>query len=49
MKAAEISGTLEREGAGIAPFDSLVAAICIVNGAESLVTRNKSRFKRYTS
>jgi predicted nucleic acid-binding protein len=46
LKAAEISGSLERSGVGIDPFDSLVAAIAIVNGAESLVTRNVSHFER---
>lgn len=46
LKAAEISGSLERSGEGIDPFDSLVAAIAIVNGANSLVTRNVSHFER---
>lgn len=46
MKAAEISGTLNRSGMGIDPLDALVAAITLVNGAESLVTRNVSHFER---
>jgi tRNA(fMet)-specific endonuclease VapC len=46
LKAAEISGSLEKSGAGIDPFDSLVAAIAMVNGAESLITRNVSHFER---
>jgi predicted nucleic acid-binding protein len=46
MKAAEISGSLDRSGAGIDPFDSLVAAIAITNGADSLITRNVSHFER---
>ena len=46
MKAAEISGSLDRSGAGIDPFDSLVAAIAIINGADSLITRNVSHFER---
>ena len=46
LKAAEISGSLERSGEGIDPFDSLVAAIAVVNGANSLVTRNVSHFER---
>jgi predicted nucleic acid-binding protein len=46
LKAAGISGSLERSGVGIDPFDSLVAAIAIVNGADSLVTRNVSHFER---
>jgi predicted nucleic acid-binding protein len=43
--AAKISGELERKGKGIDPFDSLVAAIALVNGADSLITRNVSHFK----
>jgi predicted nucleic acid-binding protein len=46
LRAAEISGTLEKKGIGIDPFDSLVAAISLVNGADSLVTRNISHFNR---
>ena len=46
IKAAEISGTLDRRGMGIDPLDVLVAAITLVNGAESLVTRNVSHFER---
>jgi tRNA(fMet)-specific endonuclease VapC len=48
MKAAEISGSLDKRGVGIDPFDSLVAAIAIVNGADSLVTRNINHFDRIT-
>jgi tRNA(fMet)-specific endonuclease VapC len=46
MRAAEISATLDRDGIGINPLDALVAAITLVNGAESLVTRNVSHFGR---
>jgi len=46
MRAAENSGTLDRRGAGIDPLDSLVAAIALANGAESLVTRNTTHFER---
>ena len=46
LKAAKLSGELERHGVGIDPFDSLVAAIALVNGADSLVTRNISHFAR---
>ena len=46
IKAAEISGTLDREGTGIDPFDALVAGIAITNGAEAIVTRNIDHFER---
>jgi len=46
MRAAEISGTLDREGRGIDPFDSLIAGITLTSGAEALVTRNASHFER---
>ena len=46
LRAAKISGELERKGNGIDPFDSLIAAIALVNGADSLVTRNVSHFER---
>ena len=45
-RAAEISGTLEREGMGIDPFDSLIAGITLTCGAEALVTRNTDDFNR---
>ena len=45
IKAAEISATLEKRGVGLDPFDALVAAITLANGAESLVTRNTSHFQ----
>jgi len=46
LRAAKISGELERRGIGIDPFDSLVAAIALVNGADSLITRNVTHFAR---
>jgi len=46
LRAAKISGELERKGMGIDPFDSLVAAVALVNGADSLITRNVSHFSR---
>ena len=46
IKAAEISGTMDREGTSIDPFDSLVAGIAITNGAEAIVTRNIDHFER---
>jgi len=46
MRAAEISGTLDREGRGIDPFDSLIAGITLTSGAEALVIRNASHFER---
>ena len=45
-KAAQILGSLRREGKGIDPFDSLIAGITQTCGAEALVTRNISHFKR---
>jgi predicted nucleic acid-binding protein len=46
IKAAEIAGTLGREGIGIDPFDALVAGVAISNGAEAIVTRNVDHFER---
>ena len=46
VRAAEISGTLDGEGRGIDPFDSLIAGITLTSGAEALVTRNASHFVR---
>ena len=46
LKAAEISGKLDRVGMSIDPFDSLVAAIALVNGADSIITRNITHFER---
>lgn len=45
-KAAQLSGTLSREGKGIDPFDSLIAGITLTCSAESLITRNTSHFTR---
>lgn len=45
-KAAQISGTLSREGNTIDPFDSLVAGISLTRSAEALVTRNTAHFNR---
>jgi tRNA(fMet)-specific endonuclease VapC len=45
-KAAEIAGTLGREGRGIDPFDSLIAGITLTYGAEALITRNTTHFER---
>ena len=45
-KAAQISGTLSRDGTGIDPFDSLIAGITLTCGAEALVTRNTAHFTR---
>ena len=44
-KAAEIAGSLDRRGVSIGALDSLVAAIALVNGADTLVTRNVSHFE----
>ncbi len=46
LKAAELSGDLGRRGLSLDPFDSMVAAIAIVNGADSLVTRNTRHFAK---
>lgn len=46
VRAAEIAGTLDREGMSIDPFDALVAGIALENGADRLVTRNVSHFER---
>lgn len=46
VKAAEIAASLDREGRGVDPFDALVAGIALVNGAESIVTRNVAHFER---
>jgi tRNA(fMet)-specific endonuclease VapC len=45
-RAAEISGTLQREGNPIDPFDCLIAGITLTSGAESIITRNTKHFKR---
>lgn len=46
LRAAEISGSLDRKGDGIDPFDSLIAGIALEGGADCLVTRNASHFGR---
>lgn len=46
LRAAKISGTLEKSGEGIDPFDALIAGITLENGADCLVTRNTSHFRR---
>ena len=45
-KAAQIAGNLGKAGYSIDPFDSLIAGITLTCGAEALVTRNLSHFKR---
>lgn len=46
LRAAEISGSLDRGGDSIDPFDSLIAGIALESGADALVTRNVSHFRR---
>ena len=46
LRAAKISGTLDKNGESIDPFDALIAGITLENGADSLVTRNTSHFQR---
>jgi predicted nucleic acid-binding protein len=46
LRAAKISGTLDKSGEGIDPFDALIAGIAIENGADCLVTRNMTHFQR---
>jgi predicted nucleic acid-binding protein len=46
LRAAKISGTLDKSGESIDPFDALIAGITLENGADSLVTRNTSHFQR---
>jgi len=46
MRAAEISRVLEAKGESISPFDALIAGITLENGAECLVTRNTTHFRR---
>jgi len=46
MKAAEIAGSLDRDGMTIDPLDALVAGVALENGADCLVTRNVSHFER---
>jgi predicted nucleic acid-binding protein len=45
-QAAQISGTLAREGREIDPFDALIAGITLTNGAEAIITRNIKHFSR---
>ncbi len=45
-RAAEISGTLQRQGNQIDPFDCLIAGITLTNGAESIITRNTKHFNQ---
>lgn len=46
LRAAEISGSLDRRGDSIDPFDSLIVGIALESGADCLVTRNASHFGR---
>lgn len=46
LRAAKISGTLDKSGESIDPFDALIAGIAIENGADCLVTRNTTHFQR---
>ena len=46
LRAAKISGTLDKGGEGIDPFDALIAGITLENGADCLVTRNTTHFRR---
>jgi predicted nucleic acid-binding protein len=46
LRAAEISGSLDRSGEGIDPFDALIAGIVLENGGDCLVTGNASHFRR---
>ena len=46
LRAAEVSRALESRGEGIGAFDALVAGITLSSGAECLVTKNVTHFKR---
>jgi len=46
LRAAKISGILDKSGESIDPFDALIAGITLENGADSLVTSNTSHFQR---
>lgn len=46
LRAAEITGGLDRTGEHVDPFDALIAGIALENGVDCLVTRNTKHFKR---
>jgi tRNA(fMet)-specific endonuclease VapC len=46
LRAAEVSGNLDKSGDSIDPFDALIAGITLENGAECIVTNNTSHFRR---
>ena len=46
QRAAKISGTLDKSGESIDPFDALVAGITLENGADCILTDNASHFRR---
>lgn len=45
-KAAEINGELTSDGAIIDNLDILIAAICLNNGCDTIITKNKKNFSR---
>lgn len=45
-KAAEINGKLTKEGAIIDDLDILITAICLANGCNTIITKNKKHFSR---
>ncbi len=46
LRAAQISGTLDRAGERVDPFDALIAGIVLESGADCLVTKNLTHFER---
>ncbi len=46
LRAAEVSGNLDKSGESIDPFDALIAGITLENGANCIVTSNMPHFQR---
>ena len=46
LKAAQISGKLNREGIRIEPSDCLIAGIALSNGISAILTKNTKDFER---
>jgi len=45
-ESARIFGELSREGKMIEDLDILIAGICLVNGCNEIITKNKKHFSR---
>ena len=46
LRAAEVSGNLDKRGDSIDTFAALIAGITLENGADCIVTSNTSHFQR---